>query len=375
MSAKRRAAHPRVCSKRAGMTELRCISFPSISRLADGWWQQSKRKSDVKSLRFIFLSAAYIQARGAGAAGRHRRSSLSLKEADGSRHTLSEFSALPPVAAPPASRGPPGRAIRRQTARRVQPEAGDRPFALLGRRGEPRGPRSLAPEVARPAHAHGLASTATFGGAICAFIALWIVLAPIGLLPTVGGAHSVHFESDSLFGRHALRRKVAAGCPRRASQLPARTAASSSRQASTSTRSSFCRCVLVASRAAVKVCPDERQAIVPSLFALCMSGQAAAGHDHRAALLQPDVSHCAQPPEHHHRPASCHGELLLHPFARLLRWHTSAFRCSRSASSSPHSCHGAVATHLLAGLSHADSISLPLWCTPRAATAAGSRPA
>ena len=159
----------------------------------------------------------------------------------------------------------------------------------------------------------------------------------------------MHFESDSLFGRHALRQKVAAGRSRRASQLPARTAASSSRPASTSTRSSFCRCVLVASRAAVKVCPDERQAIVPSLFALCMSGQAAAGHDHRAALLQPDVSHCAQPPEHHHRPASCHGELLLHPFARLLRWHTSAFRCSRSASSSPHSCHGAVATHLLAG--------------------------
>ena len=275
------------------------------------------------------------------------------------------FSALPlsQPRLPPG--GPPGHAIRRRTARRVQPEAGDRPFAPLGRRGEPRGPRSLAPEVARPAHAHGLASTATFGGAICAFIALWIVLAPIGLLPTVGGAHSVHFESDSLFGRHALRRKVAAGCPRRASQLPARTAASSSRPASTSTRSSFCRCVLVASRAAVKVCPDERQAIVPSLFALCMSGQAAAGHDHRAALLQPDVSHCAQPPEHHHRPASCHGELLLHPFARLLRWHTSAFRCSRSASSSPHSCHGAVATHLLAGLSHADSISLPLWCTQR----------
>ena len=41
--------------------------------------------------------------------------------------------------------GPPGHAIRRRTARRVQPEAGDRPFAPLGRRGEPRGPRSLAP--------------------------------------------------------------------------------------------------------------------------------------------------------------------------------------------------------------------------------------
>ena len=141
----------------------------------------------------------------------------------------------------------------------------------------------------------------------------------------------------------------------RASQLPARTAASSSRPASTSTRSSFCRCVLVASRAAVKVCPDERQAIARSLFALCMSGQAAAGHYHRATLLQPDLSHCAQPPEHHHRPASCHGELLLRPLARLSRWHTLAICCSRSASSSPHSCHGAVTTHLLAGLSRAGS--------------------
>ena len=100
---------------------------------------------------------------------------------------------------------------------------------------------------------------------------------------------------------------------------------------------------------------DERQTIVPPLFALCMSGQAAAGHYHRAALLQPDLAHCAQPPEHHHRPASCHGELLLRPLARLARWHTLAICCSRSASSSPHSCHGAVATHLLAGLSRAGS--------------------
>ena len=100
---------------------------------------------------------------------------------------------------------------------------------------------------------------------------------------------------------------------------------------------------------------DERQTIVVSLFALCMSGQAAAGHYHRAALLQPGFAHCAQSPEHHHRPALCHGELLLHPFARLSRWHTLAICCSRSASSSPHSCHGAVTTHLLAGLSRAGS--------------------
>ena len=168
------------------------------------------------------------------------KQSLSLKVATGSvqpNHSPNGiFCPAAVVAARLPPGGPPGRAIRRRTARRVQPEAGDRPFALLGRRGEPRGPRSLA-----PGRWAGRASTATFGGAICAFIALWILLAPIGLLPTVGGAQSVHFESDSLFGMHALRQKVAAGCPRRASQLPARTAASSSRPASTSTRSSFCR--------------------------------------------------------------------------------------------------------------------------------------
>ena len=148
------------------------------------------------------------------------------------------------------------------------------------------------------------------------------------------------------------------GSPRRASQLPARTAASSSRPASTSVQSTFCRCVLVASCGGGRSWPrfdDERQTIVVSLFALCMSGQAAAGHYHRAALLQPDLSHCAQPPEHHHRPVSCHGELLLRPLARLSRWYTLAICCSRSASSSPHACHGAVTTHLLAGLRHADS--------------------
>ena len=103
--------------------------------------------------------------------------------------------------------GPPGGSNpKRATGRSHRSADGASPAAL------DRSPR----EVARPAHAHGLASTATFGGAICAFIALWILLAPIELLPTVGGAHSVHFESDSLFGRHALRQKVAAGCPRRA---------------------------------------------------------------------------------------------------------------------------------------------------------------
>ena len=241
--------------------------------------------------------------------------------------------------------GPPGGSNpKRATGRSHRSADGASPAALN------RSPR----DVRGPTNSHGLASTATFGGAIRAFIALWILLAPIGLLPTVGGAHSVHFESDSLFGRHALRQKVAAGCPRRASQWPARTC-SLFLSTSLNFDSSLCRCVLVASRAAVKVCPDERQAIVPSLFALCMSGQAAAGHDHRAALLQPDLSHCAQPPEHHHRPASCHGELLLRPLERVSRWHTLAICCSRSASSSPHSCQGAVTAHLLAGLSRAGS--------------------
>merc|ERR1711965_911803 len=120
----------------------------------------------------------------------------------------------------------------------------------------------------------------------------------------------------------------------RASQLPARTAASSSRPASTSVQSAFCRCVLVASCGGGRSSPrfgDERQTIVVSLFALCMSGQAAAGHYHRAALLQPDFAHYAQSPEHHHRPASCHGELLLRPLARLSRWHTLAICCVRRA--------------------------------------------
>jgi len=133
---------------------------------------------------------------------------------------------------------------------------------------------------------------------------------------------------------------------------------STSLKPSTSMQSTFCRCVLVASCGGGRSSPrfgDERQTIVVSLFALCMSGQAAAGHYHRAALLQPDLAHCAQPPEHHHRPASCHGELLLRPLARLSRWHTLAICCSRSASSSPHSCHGAAIAHLLAGLSRAGS--------------------
>ena len=193
------------------------------------------------------------------------------------------------------------------------------------------------------------------------------------------GSHPLHSYSHNV-GKRKYRIRYSVLSQKKPKKTPASgsPAASSYGPASTSIQSTFCRCVLVASCGGGRSSPrfgDERRTIVPPLFALCMSGQAAAGHYQRAALLQPDFAHCAQSPEHHHRPASCHGELLLRPLARLSRWHTLAICCSRSASSSPHSCHGAVATHLLAGLSHADSTSLPLCCTPRAATAAGSRPA
>ncbi|EOD38392.1 hypothetical protein EMIHUDRAFT_251832 [Emiliania huxleyi CCMP1516] len=42
---------------------------------------------------------------------------------------------------------------------------------------------------ARPAHAHGLASTATLCGGIGTVGALWILLALLGFLPTVGGTN------------------------------------------------------------------------------------------------------------------------------------------------------------------------------------------
>ena len=53
---------------------------------------------------------------------------------------------------------------------------------------------------ARPAHAHGLASTATLCGGIGTVGALWILLALLGFLPTVGGTNPVRFESDSILG-------------------------------------------------------------------------------------------------------------------------------------------------------------------------------
>ena len=59
---------------------------------------------------------------------------------------------------------------------------------------------------ARPAHAHGLASTATLCGGIGTVGAFWILLALLGFLPTVGGTNPVRFESDSILGMHILSR-------------------------------------------------------------------------------------------------------------------------------------------------------------------------
>ena len=90
---------------------------------------------------------------------------------------------------------PGGPAARRRCS--AQPEAPGRSGALFGRRGQPCGaPRDRA----RPAHAHGLASTATLCGGIGTVGALWILLALLGFLPTVGGTNPVRFESDSILG-------------------------------------------------------------------------------------------------------------------------------------------------------------------------------
>ena len=98
--------------------------------------------------------------------------------------------ASPPTAPAPASRGP-GRA---------QTEAPGRSAAPFGRRGQPCGAGRPPRDRARPAHAHGLASTATLCGGIGTVGALWIVLALLGFLPTVGGTNPVRFESDSILG-------------------------------------------------------------------------------------------------------------------------------------------------------------------------------
>ena len=80
--------------------------------------------------------------------------------------------------------------------RRAQPEAPGRSAAPFGRRGQPcaAGPSPTGPR-ARP----GL-DRPTLCGGIGTVGALWILLALLGFLPTVGGTNPVRFESDSILG-------------------------------------------------------------------------------------------------------------------------------------------------------------------------------
>ena len=108
---------------------------------------------------------------------------------------------VPPTAPPPLPPGGPAdHASRRPAGRRAQPEAPGRSAAPFGRRGQPCGAGRPPRDRARPAHAHGLASTATLCGGIGTVGALWILLALLGFLPTVGGTNPVRFESDSILG-------------------------------------------------------------------------------------------------------------------------------------------------------------------------------
>ena len=103
---------------------------------------------------------------------------------------LVDLAASPPTAPAPCLPG-------------AQPEAPGRSAAPFGRRGQPCGARSPAAaptEPDRAAHAHRLASTATLCGGIGTVGALWILLALLGFLPTVGGTNPVRFESDSILG-------------------------------------------------------------------------------------------------------------------------------------------------------------------------------
>mgnify|MGYP001366107067 CR=1 FL=1 len=102
------------------------------------------------------------------------------------------FGGLPPDRARPL---PPGGPADRPNPKR--PAARRRRSADGASRAAPgRPPRHRA----RPAHAHGLASTATLCGGIGTVGALWILLALLGFLPTVGGTNPVRFESDSILG-------------------------------------------------------------------------------------------------------------------------------------------------------------------------------
>ena len=107
----------------------------------------------------------------------------------------------PPRPRPPLPPGGPAdHASRRPAGRRANPK---RPAARRRRSAD--GASRAAPgrppqDRARAAHAHGLASTATLCGGIGTVGALWILLALLGFLPTVGGTNPVRFESDSILG-------------------------------------------------------------------------------------------------------------------------------------------------------------------------------
>ena len=90
----------------------------------------------------------------------------------------------------PAAAGPPGGSNPKRPTGRSRRSADAASPAALNR------PAQRTP---KPAHAHGLASVAVLGGGTCYFIAFWIFLALIGMLPTVGGMNLELFSPDSLF--------------------------------------------------------------------------------------------------------------------------------------------------------------------------------
>ena len=90
----------------------------------------------------------------------------------------------------PAAAGPPGGSNLKRPTGRSRRSADTACPAALNR------PAQKPP---KPAHAHGLASVALLGGGTCYFIAFWIFLALIGMLPTVGGMNLELFSPDSLF--------------------------------------------------------------------------------------------------------------------------------------------------------------------------------
>ena len=115
-----------------------------------------------------------------------------MKVAAQNRGTVLRFGrfGLPPDRARPCLPGARPTNPKRPAARRLRSADG------ASRAAPGRPPQHRA----RPAHAHGLASTATLCGGIGTVGALWILLALLGFLPTVGGTNPVRFESDSILG-------------------------------------------------------------------------------------------------------------------------------------------------------------------------------